>query len=65
MTAILEGVPIRLDRSAFHVVVDMQRLFAEPTERFVPWMGRVLPQVAAIAQRHPERTLFTRFGPPR
>ena len=28
-----------------------------------PWMDRVLPVVAALANRHPERTVFTRFIP--
>ena len=53
-----------LDRTAVHVAVDMQRLFAEQTEWCMPWLGRVLPNVAAIAGRAPERTLFTRFIPP-
>lgn len=30
-----------------------------------PWMARVLPVVARIADRHPSRTVFTRFVPPR
>ena len=30
-----------------HVCVDMQRLFAEPTDWATPWMRRVLPQVVA------------------
>jgi nicotinamidase-related amidase len=55
----------RLDRSAFHIAVDMQLLFAEPTEWFVPWLPRVLPNVLEIARRHPDRTLLTRFIPPR
>jgi nicotinamidase-related amidase len=55
----------RLDRSAFHIAVDMQLLFAEPTEWFVPWLPRVLPNVLEVARRHPDRTLLTRFIPPR
>ena len=43
----------------------MQRVFAEETEWFVPWLPRVLPNVVEIARRHPERTLLTRFIPPR
>jgi nicotinamidase-related amidase len=57
--------PFPLDRSALHIAIDMQRLFAEPTEWFVPWLPRILPHVTEIAQRHPERTLLTRFIPPR
>ena len=53
-----------LDRTAVHIAVDMQCLFAEPTEWFVPWLPKVLPNVLAIAGRHPERTIFTRFIPP-
>ncbi|UYN97848.1 MAG: cysteine hydrolase [Enhydrobacter sp.] len=42
----------------------MQRLFAEPTDWHVPWLPKVLPQVTAIAECRPERTVFTRFVPP-
>ena len=55
---------IRLDRTAVHIAVDMQCLFAERTEWFVPWLPKVLPNVLAIADRHPDRTIFTRFIPP-
>jgi nicotinamidase-related amidase len=54
----------RLDRTAIHIAVDMQCLFAEPTEWFVPWLPKVLPNVLRIAERHPDRTIFTRFIPP-
>ena len=54
-----------LDHATLHIAVDMQQLFAEPTEWFVPWLPRVLPNVVAIAEHAPERTLFTRFIPPR
>ena len=64
MAAAAGSGPFRLDGSAFHIAVDMQCLFAEPTEWFVPWLPRVLPKVLAIAERHPDRTLFTRFIPP-
>ena len=51
---------------AIHLAIDMQRLFAEPDSPWcVPWMGRVLPQVLDLAKHHPERTVFTRFIPPR
>jgi nicotinamidase-related amidase len=48
----------------FHLCVDMQNLFAEDTPWHTPWMKRVLPVVAMIAERHAERTIFTRFIPP-
>jgi nicotinamidase-related amidase len=50
---------------SLHLCIDMQRLFAESGVWPTPWMERVLPRVAALAERHPERTLFTRFIPPR
>jgi nicotinamidase-related amidase len=58
----MAGFP--LDRSALHVAIDMQRLFAERTEWFMPWLDRVLPNVVAIAGHAPDRTLCTRFIPP-
>jgi len=42
----------------------MQNVFAEATPWHTPWMKRVLPCVAAIAERHSEQTIFTRFIPP-
>ena len=47
-----------------HLCVDMQNIFAEDTAWHTPWMKRVLPVVAAIAERHADRTVFTRFIPP-
>ena len=52
-----------LDERCIHICVDMQRLFAEKTEWHTPWISRVLPNVYRIAERHPRRTLFTRFIP--
>lgn len=49
--------------TAVHICVDMQRLFAEPTEWQTPWMDRVLPRVVALVEPRPERTIFTRFIP--
>jgi nicotinamidase-related amidase len=48
-----------------HLCIDMQRIFAEDTPWHVEWMDRVSPQVTEIAGRHAERTIFTRFVPPR
>jgi nicotinamidase-related amidase len=47
-----------------HLCVDMQNMFANDTPWHTPWMDRVLPVVATIAEAHPERTIFTRFIPP-
>ena len=46
-----------------HICVDMQRMFAEQTEWFTPWMEKVRPVVRRIAEAFPERTIFTRFLP--
>src|SRR5258708_3409660 len=46
-----------------HVCVDVQRMFAEKTEWHTPWLERVVPQIVAIASRHPAETIFTRFIP--
>jgi nicotinamidase-related amidase len=59
------GADLSLGR-AVHLAIDLQRLFADSGSPWhVPWLPRVLPQVAALAHRHPERTVFTRFIPPR
>jgi nicotinamidase-related amidase len=52
-----------LGERAAHLCIDMQNLFAEDTPWNTPWMKRVLPVVTRIAERHPERTIFTRFIP--
>ena len=44
--------------------VDMQRIFSAEGPWPTPWMDRVLPVAAALANRHPGRTVFTRFIPP-
>lgn len=52
-----------LGERCVHLCVDMQRLFAGPTEWHTPWLHRVLPNIERIAQAHPARTIFTRFVP--
>lgn len=52
-----------LGTGCVHLCIDMQRMFAEPTDWQTPWMNRVLPQVCRLAAAHPERTIFTRFIP--
>jgi nicotinamidase-related amidase len=56
--------PYPLTSRTIHLCVDMQRLFSMDGPWPTPWMERVLPVVAALAGRHPERTVFTRFIPP-
>jgi nicotinamidase-related amidase len=53
-----------LNERTVHLCIDMQRLFAEETPWHTPWMERVLPIVARIAEAHSEQTIFTRFIPP-
>ena len=53
-----------LGEGTVHVCVDMQRMFAEATPWHAEWMPRVLPEVVRLAERAPERTIFTRFVPP-
>lgn len=53
-----------LNEHTLHLCVDMQNMFAEETPWHTPWMKRVLPVVAALVERHPDRTIFTRFIPP-
>ena len=48
-----------------HLCIDMQRMFAADTPWHVPWMRDVSPQVQEVARRHPQRTVFTRFVPPK
>lgn len=52
-----------LGQNVVHLCVDMQRLFAEETNRRTPWMERVLPNVLRIVEVHSARTIFTRFIP--
>lgn len=54
-----------LGPGCFHICVDMQRLFAERTEWYAPWMTRVRPVAYRIARHCPKRTIFTRFIPAR
>ncbi|MCQ1775406.1 cysteine hydrolase [Neorhizobium galegae] len=53
------------DTNWIHLCIDMQRMFAEDTPWHVPWMREVSPQILEIAKHHPQRTVFTRFVPPK
>jgi nicotinamidase-related amidase len=53
------------DDSTVHLCIDMQRLFAPGAPWATPWMERALPLVAELVAHAPERTVFTRFMPPR
>jgi nicotinamidase-related amidase len=54
-----------LGPNAAHLCIDMQRLFSSEGPWRTPWMERVLPQVTALASAAPQRTIFTRFIPPK
>jgi nicotinamidase-related amidase len=54
-----------LPPSTTHLCIDMQNVFALDTPWRTPWMDRVRPVVARLARHRPERTVFTRFIPPR
>jgi nicotinamidase-related amidase len=58
-------LPLPLTDKTVHLCIDMQRLFSSEGPWATPWMERVLPVVAEIAGRFPERTVFTRFITPR
>jgi nicotinamidase-related amidase len=57
-------LPFPLTERSVHLCVDMQRIFSVEGRWPTPWMERVLPVVATLADRHPVRTVFTRFIPP-
>jgi nicotinamidase-related amidase len=59
-----ESLQRPLGPSALHLCLDMQRLFSPAGPWPTPWMERVLPVVATIAEYAPEKTVFTRFIPP-
>ena len=46
-----------------HICVDMQKVFAEPTEWWTPWAYKILPQIIALTEFDSSRTIFTRFIP--
>jgi nicotinamidase-related amidase len=56
--------PYPLTARTVHLCVDMQRIFSREGIWPTPWMERVLPVVAELAGRYPERTVFTRFITP-
>jgi nicotinamidase-related amidase len=48
---------------AMHIVIDMQRLFAEHPDWAVKDIGRIRQEVTWLAEHKPGRTLWTRFVP--
>jgi nicotinamidase-related amidase len=56
------GAPPDLTR-AIHVVIDMQRLFADHPDWAVKDIGRIRTEVLRLAEKKPGRTFWTRFVP--
>jgi nicotinamidase-related amidase len=54
-----------LGKPGIHLCVDMQLLFSSAGPWPTPWMERKLSLIAEIASRNADRTIFTRFVPPR
>jgi nicotinamidase-related amidase len=48
---------------AMHIVIDMQRLFAEHPDWAVKDIGRIRKEVTWLAEHKPGRTFWTRFVP--
>lgn len=46
-----------------HLCIDMQAMFAQHTAWHTPWLDGILPNVVAIAELDPYRSIFTRFVP--
>lgn len=53
-----------LGPGTLHVVVDMQRIFAEATDWRVPTIPEVMEPIVTLVQAHPPDTIFTRFMTP-
>ena len=53
-----------LGRRTLHLVVDMQRVFAEDTDWRVPTIAAVIQPILALVRAHPGQTVFTRFMTP-
>lgn len=59
-----DGLQEPLTARTVHLCIDMQRIFSSSGLWPAPWIDRVLPVVAALAQSHPDKTIFTRFITP-
>lgn len=58
----MESAPF--SKNALHVVIDMQRLFAEETEWHTPAIAAILPNVLKLTKARPSDTVFARFVVP-
>lgn len=53
-----------LDGDAWHLCIDMQRLFLEPGEWYCPAGLDILPAIVRLTDHAPDRSAFTRFITP-
>src|ERR1700712_5000043 len=51
-------------RNIRHIVIDMQRLFAEETVWHTPVMAEILPNILKLAEAYSDNTLFAKFMVP-
>ena len=59
----METVPF--SKHTLHIVIDVQRLFAEKTEWYTPAIADILPNVLKLTKARPSDTLFARFVVPK
>lgn len=52
-------------KNTLHIVIDMQRLFAEETAWHTPAIARILPNVLALCEARPSEAVFARFVVPK
>ncbi len=53
-----------LGNHALHIVIDMQKMFAEPGNFYCDGLQAIVPVIANIARNKIQSTVFTRFVPP-
>lgn len=58
---LIESIP----KSTLHLVIDMQRLFAEETAWHTPAIQTILPNVVRLSRERQAATLFVKFMVPR
>jgi nicotinamidase-related amidase len=54
-----------LGAKTVHVVIDMQRLFAEATDWQVATLPEILPAIVTLVRAHAAQTVYTRFLTPK
>jgi len=54
-----------LRTGSLHLCIDMQKLFGPGAPWHVPWSEAVLPNIISLCELCADKTIFTRFIPPR